>query len=116
MNKKEIFISIFQMAEKGELTSTEQSEVMNALISYGRSLKPAEVNHTFKNIRLGTRYLLEQTEKSLDSALDSVQEFHQMLEGVIAKEKSLPDGATVGDDAETIEFIESLKKDAYNFS
>lgn len=32
------------MAEQGELTSTEQSEVMNALISYGRSLKPEEVN------------------------------------------------------------------------
>jgi citrate synthase len=116
MNKKAIFISLFQMAEQGELTSTEQSEVMNALISYGRSLKPEEVNQVFKNIRLGTRHLLEQTEKSLDSALDSVHEFHKMLEGVIAKEKSLPDGATVGDDAETIKFIDSLTKDAYNFS
>jgi citrate synthase len=116
MNKKAIFISLFQMAEQGELTSTEQSEVMNALISYGRSLKPGEVNQVFKNIRLGTRHLLEQTEKSLDSALDSVHEFHKMLEGVIAKEKSLPDGATVGDDAETIKFIDSLTKDAYNFS
>jgi hypothetical protein len=116
MNKKAIFISIFQMAEKGELTSTEQSEIMNALISYGRSLKPDEVNEKFKQIRLGTRHLLEQTEKSLDSALDSVNEFHKILESVVVKEKSLPDGATVGDDADTIKFIDSLKKDAYNFS
>ena len=116
MNKKAIFISIFQMAEKGELTATEQSEIMNALISYGRSLKPDEVNGKFKQIRLGTRHLLEQTEKSLDSALDSIQEFHKMLQSVVVKEKSLPEGATVGDDAETIKFINSLKKDAYNFS
>ncbi len=39
-----------------------------------------------------------------------------MLEGVIAKEKSLPVGATVGDDADTIKFIDSLTKDAYKFS
>lgn len=116
MNKKEIFISLFQMAEQGELTSTEQSEITNALISYGRSLKPDEVNEAFKKIRLGTRHLLEQTEKSLDSALDSVHEFHKMLEGVIKKEQNLPDGATVGDDAETIKFINSLTKDVYNFS
>lgn len=116
MNKKAIFISLFQMAEQGELTSTEQSEVMNSLISYGHSLKPEEVNQVFKSIRVGTRHLLEQTEKSLDSALDSVREFHKMLEGVIAKEKSLPDGATVGDDADTIKFIDSLTKDAYKFS
>lgn len=116
LEKKAIFISIFQMAEDGKLTSTEQSEIMNALISYGRSLKPDEVNEAFKNIRLGTRNLLEQSEKCIDSALDSVQEFHKMLEGVETKVKSLPNGATVGDDAETIKFISSLKKDAYNFS
>lgn len=104
------------MAEKGDLTSTEQSEVMNALISYGRSLKPDEVNEVFKKIRLGTRHLLEQTEKSIDSALDSVHEFHKMLEKVIEKDKTLPDCATVADDAETIKFINSLDKDAYNFS
>ena len=74
MNKKSIFISVFEMAEKGELTSTEQSQVMNALITYGCGLKPEEVSQVFKNIRLGTRHLLEQTEKSLDFALDSVNE------------------------------------------
>lgn len=104
------------MAEKGELTSTEQSEIMNALISYGRSLKPDEVNEAFKNIRLGTRHLLEQSEKCIDSALDSVQEFHKMVKAVLKEEVKLPTGATVGDDAETIRFINSLKKDAYNFS
>lgn len=115
MNKKSIFISFFQMAEEGELTNTEQSEVMNALISYGRSLKPDEVNEKFKQIRLGTRHLLEQTEKCIDSALDSVDEFHKMIQMVIGKEAILPEGATVGDDAETIAFINSLVKDAYNF-
>lgn len=116
MNKKSIFISVFEMAEKGELTSTEQSQVMNALISYGCGLKPEEVNQVFKNIRLGTRHLLEQTEKSLDYALESVNEFHKKIEGIVTKEKSLPDGATLRDDAETISFINSLTKDVYNFS
>ena len=116
MNKKETFVSVFQMAESGVLTSTEQSEVMNALISYGRSMKPEEVNKAFRKIRIGTRHLLEQTEKCIDSALDSVQEFHNMLKAVLKEEENLPDGATVGDDAETINFINSLSKDAYNFS
>lgn len=114
--KKGIFVYVFQMAENGELNKTDQSEIMNALISYGRSLKPDEVNEAFKNIRLGTRHLLEQTEKCIDSALDSVIEFHKAIEGVITKEKSLPSDATLGDDAETIKFIDSLVKDAYNFS
>ncbi|MBA4134234.1 MAG: hypothetical protein C0525_05865 [Flavobacterium sp.] len=114
--KKGIFVSVFLMAESGELTRTDQSEIMNALISYGRSLKPDEVNDAFKSIRLGTRQLLEQTEKCIDSALDSVLEFNKAIEGVITKEKSLPSGATIGDDAETIKFIDSLVKDAYNFS
>jgi len=114
--KKGIFVNVFLMAESRELTKTDQSEIMNALISYGRSLKPDEVNEAFKNIRLGTRHLLEQTEKCIDSALDSVIEFHKAIEGVITKEKSLPSDATLGDDAETIKFIDSLVKDAYNFS
>jgi hypothetical protein len=116
MNKKSIFISVFEMAEKGELTSTEQSQVMNALITYGCGLKPEEVSQVFKNIRLGTRHLLEQTEKSLDFALDSVNEFHKKFEGIVTKEKSLPNGATLGDDAITIKFINSLTKDVYNIS
>ena len=114
--KKGIFVNVFRMAESGELVKTDQSEIMNALISYGRSLKPDEVNEAFKGIRLGTRHLLEQTEKCIDSALDSVIEFHNAIDGVITKEKSLPIGATIGDDAETIKFIDSLDKDAYNFS
>ena len=104
------------MAESGELNKTDQSEIMNALISYGRSLKPDEVNEKFKNIRLGTRHLLEQSEKCVDSALDSVQEFHKMVKAVLKEEINLPLGATVGDDAKTIKFINLLKKDAYNFS
>ena len=116
MDKKATFISVFQMAESGKLTSTEQSEVMNALISYGRSMNPEEVNEAFRKIRIGTRHLLEQTEKCIDSALDNVQEFHNMLEAVLKKKEKLPDGATIGDDAETIKFINSLDKDAYNFS
>ncbi len=115
-DKKGIFVSVFQMAESGELTKTDQSEIMNALISSGRSLKPNEVNEAFKNIRLGTRLLLEQSERCIDSALDSVQEFHKMVNAVLKEEINLPVGATVGDDAETIKFINSLKKDAYNFS
>lgn len=114
--KKGIFISVFQMAESGELSAVEQSEIMNALISYGRSLKPDEVQAKFKKIRLGSRNLLEQTEKCIDSALESVHEFHKAIEDVIGLEKSLPIGATINDDAETIAFINSLEKDAYNFS
>lgn len=116
MNKKGLFVSVFQTAESGELSNTEQSEIMNALISYGRSMKPDEVNEKFKQIRLGTRHLLEQSEKCIDSALDSVQEFHKMIRQVLKEEENLPDGATVGDDVETIRFINSLNKDAYNFS
>jgi hypothetical protein len=115
-DKKGIFVSVFQLAESGELTKTDQSEIMNALISYGRSLKPDEVNEAFKNIRLGTRHLLEQSEKCIDSAIDSVQEFHKMVKSVLKIEENLPKGATVGDDAETIKFINSLDRDAYNYS
>ena len=115
-DKKGIFVSVFQLAESGELSNTDQSEIMNALISYGRSMKPDEVNEKFKQIRLGTRHLFEQSEKCIDSALDSVQEFHKKVKEVLKEEVNLPTGATVGDDAETIKFINSLKKDAYNFS
>lgn len=115
-DKKGIFVSVFQMAENGELTKTDQSEIMNALISYGRSLKPDEVNETFKNIRYGTRNLLEQSENCIDSALDSVQEFHKMIKSVLKIDENLPKGATVGDDAETINFISSIDKEIYNFS
>jgi hypothetical protein len=114
--KKEIFVRLFIMAERGELKKTDQSQIMNALISYGRSLKPDEVNEAFKGIRCGVRHLLQQTEKCIDSALDSVLEFHNAIDGVITKEKSLPIGATIGDDFETIKFINTLDKDAYNFS
>jgi hypothetical protein len=114
--KKGVFISIFQMAESGELTKTDQSEIMNALISYGRTLSPDKVNEAFKKIRLGTRHLLVQSENCIDSALDSVHEFNNAIKDVIGKEKKLPIGATIGDDAETIAFISSLVKDAYNFS
>lgn len=114
--KKGIFVSVFHMAESGVLTKTDQSEIMNALISYGWSLDPKKTNEVFKQIRIGTRQLLEQTEKCIDSALNSVNEYHKTIENIIGKEKNLPTGATLGDDAETIAFINSLEKDAYNFS
>lgn len=116
MNKTAIFVSLFQMAEKGELSKTEQSEIMKALISYGRFVKPDEVNEKFKNIRLGLRHLFEQSEKCIDSSLDSVTEFHKMINEVLKREEKLPAGASIGDDAVTIKFINSLNKDAYNFS
>nr|WP_315172339.1 hypothetical protein [uncultured Flavobacterium sp.] len=116
LDKKEIFISVFRMAESGELTKTDQSEIMKALISYGRSLKPDEVNEAFKKIRLGTKHLFEQSEKCIDESLDSVQEFHKMVKSVLKKDENLPKGATVGDEAQTIKFINSLEKGIYNFS
>lgn len=116
MNKKEIFISVFRMAEDGELTNLEQKDIMNSLFSYGCSLKPDEVNEEFKKIRIGLRHLLEQSEKCIDSALNSVEEFHKAIRDVIGKEKNLPSGATIGDDIQTIAFIDSLDKDIYNFS
>jgi tRNA(Ile)-lysidine synthase TilS/MesJ len=115
-DKKGILISVFQIAESGELLKIEQSEITNALFSYGISIKPNEVNETFKNIRTGTRQLMEQIEKCLDSSLESVKEFHSNLEKHLGKIENLPKGATSGDDVETIKFIQSLEKDAYNFS
>ena len=115
-DKKAIFISVFQMARYGELTKTDQSEIMSALFTYGMSIKPDEVNTVFKDIRMGTRKLLEQTEMCIDSTLDNLREFHERVKEIIDKEESLPSGATIGDDAETIGFISSLVKDAYNFS
>lgn len=116
MNKKEILVSVFYLAEKGELSKTEQHEIISALESYGRSLNPDEVNQRFKNIRLGTRYILEQTEKCIDSALEGVNAFHKAIKDVIGADASLPKGALLGDDEETIKFIGALELDIYNFS
>lgn len=116
MNKKEILVSVFYLAEKGELSKTEQHEIIGALESYGRSLNPDEVNQRFKNIRLGTRYILEQTEKCIDSALEGVNAFHKAIKDAMGADASLPKGALLGDDEETIKFIGSLELDIYNFS
>jgi hypothetical protein len=115
MNKKEILVSVFYLAEKGELSKTEQHEIISALESYGRSLNPNEVNQRFKNIRLGTRYILEQTEKCIDSALEGVNAFHKAIKDVMGADATLPKGALLGDDEETIKFIGSLELDVYNF-
>lgn len=104
------------MAENGELSKTEQHEIINALESYGRTLKPNEVNEKFKNIRLGIRYILEQTEKCIDSALDGVNAFHKAIKDVVGSDASLPKGALIGDDEETIRFISLLDFNIYNFS
>ncbi len=104
------------MAESGELSKTEQHEIINALESYGRTLKPNEVNEKFKNFRLSIRYILEQTEKCIDSALDGVNAFHKAIKDVVGIDASLPKGALLGDDEETIKFIGSLELAIYNFS
>jgi len=116
MNKKGTLISIFQLAESGELQKTEQAEITSALVSFGISLKPQDVDEVFKNIRIGSRHIFDQTEKCIDSALSSIKEINSKVESIIGKEANLPIGATVADDEPTINFIQSLTKDAFNFS
>ncbi|UPS90289.1 hypothetical protein [Bizionia sp. M204] len=116
MNTKEIFISVFQLAEKGKLSKVEQKQIMEALISYGNSINPKELDETFKRIRLGSRTLLEQTETCIDSALRVVKDFNKYIEDAELTIQSMPKGAVFGDDTKTLEFIKSLTEDAYNYS
>lgn len=116
MNKKSILIQLFQLAENGELKKLEQKDITEALFSYGISLKPQEVNSTFEKIRTGTRTLLNDIESCIDSSLSSLEEFHRNMEKSLGANSKLPKGATIGDDNETVSFIQSLTKDIYNYS
>ena len=104
------------MAESGELKKIEQTEITGALFSYGMHLKPQDVDPFFKAVRVGVRELLNDVEGCLNSALESTKEFHARIEKIVGKAENLPEGASIGDDDETINFIISLTKDAYNYS
>ena len=49
--KKGIFVYVFQMAESGELNKTDQSEIMNALISSARKWSEKFVNLLLPEVR-----------------------------------------------------------------
>jgi len=120
LNTKGIFISMFQLAEKGELNKFEQKDVITALMSYGNFLlrkKPYdEVVTEFKKIREGSRLLLENTEKCIDSALENLKHLNDTIESIGLEMQNLPEYAELGDNLETLAFIKSLKQDLYNFS
>jgi len=120
LNTKGIFISMFQLATKGELTNLQQKDVLEALNSYGTHLM---MNHSyeyaievFKKIRLGSRILLEQTENCIDSALENLEVIKKYTDKMEIDLKNLPEYAKLEDDVKTIAFIKSLDKDLYNFS
>lgn len=115
-NTTSLLIQLFQLAEKDGLNPIEQQQIIEAVSSYGRSLKPNDFQKKFKNIRTGTRALLEQIENCLDSSVKSVSEWHNIIAEIKTNDGKLPAGADISDDAETIEFINSLKKEYYNFS
>jgi hypothetical protein len=116
MSAEETIITLFQLAAKGKLTEIEQQHIIQALVSFGNSTNPEEVDEVFKNIRTGSRNLLEQTENCIDSALSIVKSYNNYFEEAKISIQSLPDGAIYGDDKETLEFIKSLEEGPYNYS
>ena len=116
LDTKGTFISMFQLAEKGELTNLEQKHVIEALVSFGNSINPNDIDEKFKNIRVGSRTLFEQTENCIDTALSIIKGYNKTFEDAKLSLQNMPKGAIYGDDTETLEFIKSLTEDAYNFS
>lgn len=120
LSTKGIFISMFQLAAKGELNQFEQKDVITALMSYGNFLlrnKPYdEVVTDFIKIREGSRLLLENTEKCIDSALENIKYMNDTVESIGLQIQNLPEYAEIGDNTETLAFIKSLTQDLYNFS
>ena len=128
LNAKSILISVFQLAEQGELTNLEQKEIINALHTYGISkinnqigddtnnLEEINIQDEFKRIRLGCRSILEQTEKCIDTALKMLKEYQINIEKMRAEIGKLPKFAQYGDSIELIKLIKSMDKDLYNFS
>lgn len=125
LNTKGIFISIFQLAEKGKLTKLEQKDVVNSLVSFGLNRlsqkmvdtdSETNIDEEFKRIRLGTRILLEQTEQCIDTALEVLKTQQDYFDKFKIDLRSLPEHAEFGDNTKTLAFIKSLKQDLYNFS
>lgn len=121
LNTKSIFIAMFQLAQKGKLTNLEQKDIITALNSYGMSLLKAdktfeEISKHYKEIRVGSRILLEQTESCIDSALETIKLTIEFMDKQLIDVKNLPEYAKITDDANTIAFIKSLKDDLYNFT
>jgi len=120
VNTKATFISMFQLAEKGELDKLEQKDVITALMSYGTFLLKnksfEEIQEEFRKIRIGSRNLLEQTETCIDTALETLKSIKDFMDKMQIDLKNLPEYAEINDDAKTLGFIKSLTKDLYNFS
>jgi hypothetical protein len=114
MNDLNLLVSLFQFAEKGG--ELDRNIIVNALSSYGRSIQPSTLDESFKNIRIGTRNALNLIDSCLDESLQKVKVFNKKVLEVESEFGQLPDGASVNDEIDTIRFIDSLKKDVYNFS
>ena len=128
LNRKGFFISVFQMAEQGELSNLEQKDIIDALQSYGMSQisnqistdpnnqQEINIQDKFKRIREGSRILLEQTESCIDTSLAMLKEYQANIEKILAEFGTLPEFAQIGDSIETIKLITSLDQDFYNLS
>lgn len=114
MNDINLLVELFQFAEKGG--ELDREKVIHALASYGRSLDQSTLDETFKNIRIGTKNAFSQIDECLDESLQKVKIFNKKVLEVESEFGQLPDGASVNDEIDTIRFIDSLKKDVYNFS
>lgn len=120
LNKKGILVSLFQLAERGELDDVEQKDIVNALFSFGFSRITSDfgrdIDEDFKRIRLGSRKILEQTEKCIDTALELVKTQQELLKKMEGNIYTAEKFAEFGDDENTMNFIKSLDQEFYNFS
>lgn len=125
LNTKAILISMFQLAEKGELTKLQQKDVVSSLVNFGMSrlsqkLDGSEsklnIDEEFKRIRVGSRVLLEQTEQCIDTALEILKTQQSNFTQFKRDLKNLPEFAEIGDNLKTLNLIKLLDKDLYNFS
>ena len=120
LDKKGILVSLFQLAERGELDDVEQKDIVNALFSFGFSRISNDfdrnIEEDFKRIRLGSRKILEQTEKCIDTALELVQTQQKLIKKMGSDVLTSEKFAQFGDDENTLTFIKSLDQNYYNFS
>ena len=125
VNTNTTFISMFQLAEKGELTKLEQKDVVNSLVKFGMNRLSQKLNNInsessideeFKRIRLGTRRLLEQTEQCIDTALEILKTQQNNFAQFKIEIQNLPEFSEIGDNIEVLNLIKKLDKDLYNFS
>ena len=114
MNDINILVQLFQFAENGG--EMDREKVISALSSYGLSHDPLTVETVFKKIRVGSKNAITFIDNCLDESLERVKIVNKAKDDIIKEFGTLPEGASLGDDKETIRFIKSLTDDFYNFS